>query len=274
MKKIGLSNSGFKLTEENLRLLRESGVDAIEISMPLDALYEMDYEAVGKMAKRNGIALWSYHLPFLPFSILDISSPDEALRAGTVKIYGEMIKKAAKIGIDKFVVHPSMEPIPAEERETRIVSAMRSLSELAEIADCCGAFIAVEDLPRTCLGNTAEEMERLLSANEKLRVCFDTNHLTQDTNENFIARLGKKIVTVHISDYDFIDEKHWLCGEGKVDFISLLSSLEKAGYTGVWLYEVGLKTPPTIQRPRDLCFADFVKNANEIFAGKTPSAIA
>ena len=42
-----------------------------------------------------------------------------------------------------------------------------------------GQVIAVEDLPRTCLGRESSEMLELISVNDKLRVCFDTNHLLQ-----------------------------------------------------------------------------------------------
>ena len=162
----------------------------------------------------------------------------------------------------------SGEPYTLEEREDRIKYSMESLDSLAEIAHGCGAVIAVEDLPRTCIGNTADEMLRLLSANDKLRVCFDTNHLLIDTNLNFIKKVGHRIVTLHVSDYDFVDEKHWLPGEGVTDFYELYSALKEVGYDGVWLYEIGLKPPKTLFRSRALTFDDFVRNANEIFTGR------
>ena len=135
---------------------------------------------------------------------------------------------------------------------------------LAEFAYGRGAVIAVEDLPRTCLGNTAAEVQRLISANDRLRVCFDTNHLLIDTNLNFIEKLGDKIVTVHVSDYDFSDEKHWLPGEGLVDWRALYTALTASEYRGAWLYELGLRSPKTLMRSRDLTFADFARNAREI----------
>jgi hypothetical protein len=39
------------------------------------------------------------------------------------------------------------------------------------------------------------------------------------------------------------------------------------------MYEIGFSTPDSIKRSRDLNCADFVRNANEIFSGKTISAI-
>ncbi|MBE6629092.1 MAG: sugar phosphate isomerase/epimerase [Ruminococcaceae bacterium] len=269
MYKIGMSSCAFALTEENFGALSNSGVEAIEISMRLEGLLTLDCRAVAELAKRYGIDLWSYHLPFLPFREIDPSSLDPAVRKNTLDVFSELIKKASDVGIDQFVVHPSGEPIPDEIRKDRMLYSMEILDRLAEIAHRQGAIIAVEDLPRTCLGNTAADILRLISANDKLRVCFDTNHLLTESNLDFMEQIGDKIVTVHISDYDFIDEKHWLPGEGLLDWNAMLATFQKIGYKGVWMYELGRKSPKTLSRSRDLTFDDFVRNAREIFKGKT-----
>ena len=273
MYKVGLSSCGFSLTEENFKALSQSGIKAVEISMPSDKYSSIDYKALKSFSKRYSVDLWSYHLPFSPFSEIDISSKDARLRENALKLYNELIEKASDIGIDKFVVHPSGEPIDACDRAERIKHSMQSLDYLAEIAYKNGAVIAVEDLPRTCLGNTADEILALISANDKLRVCFDTNHLLIDTHTEFIKKLSDKIITLHVSDYDFIDEKHWLAGEGRIDWCSLISALRGTPYNGVWMYELGLSSPRTLTRSRDLEFDDFVKNANEIFDGNPLTVI-
>ena len=273
MYRIGLSSSGFSLTVENFKKLEESGAGAIEVSMPSELYGSINYKELSHLSKRYNIDLWSYHLPFWPFTEIDISSTNGELRTNSIKYYTELIQKASDIGIDKFVVHPSGEPIGDDVREERIKCSMQSLDALAEIAHRHGAVIAVEDLPRTCLGNTADEILRIISANDKLRVCFDTNHLLCDTNMNFMEKLGDKIITLHVSDYDFVDEKHWLPGEGLVNWSELLAMLQKINYNGVWMYEIGLSNPKMLTRSRDLCFADFVENANALFKGEKPNRI-
>ena len=267
MYKVGLS-CGRDLGEETFKGLRDSGIDAIEISLSYEALKTFDYKEVLRLSKLYGIELWSFHLPFLPFKDIDISSTDEKIRKFSVDLCKGYIEKATEIGIDKFVIHPSAEPISPDERPDRLAASKNSLNELADFAAERGAVIAVEDLPRTCLGNCADEMLEILEANEKLRVCFDTNHLLKDTNGNFLKKVGDKIVTLHISDYDFVDEKHWLPGEGKVDWGEILEGLKSLGYEGVWMYEVGLGIPRTLTRSRTLTFEDFVRNAKEVFEGK------
>ncbi len=273
MYKIGLSSCGFYLTEENFQKLNNSGIDVIELSMSLNEYENTNPKAVLNLSKRYNVALWSYHLPFMPFNVIDISSLHRELRDNAMKLYVEMIDKYADIGVNKFVIHPSGEPIAKEDREERMKRSMEMLDSVAEYASHHGAVICVEDLPRTCLGNTSDEMIKLISANDKLRVCFDTNHLLSEDNVQFAEKLADKIVTVHVSDYDFVDEKHWMPGEGLVDWVQFFSSLKTHNYSGVWMYEIGLKAPETLLRSRDLTFDDFIKNANEIFDLKKPSRI-
>jgi len=273
MYKIGLSSIAFSLNEESFVKLKGTGIDAIEISLEPECYPDICYNDIKRWSDLHNIMLWSYHLPFSPFSEIDLSSKDDTLRKGTISYYSELIKKAADIGFDKFIVHPSAEPIEDDERADRLNFSMDSLNQLAEIAFSSGATIAVEDLPRTCLGHTAEEIITLISANDKLRVCLDANHLLIDNNINFMDQLRDKIITLHISDYDFINERHWLPGEGKVDWLEFYNKLKEINYNGVWMYEVPYKAPNTIIRDRDLVMADFYNNANSIFANEIPKPI-
>lgn len=152
-------------------------------------------------------------------------------------------------------------------------NAKESLNELAEYAASTGSSILCENLPRSCLGKNSSEILDLISVNEKINIVFDTNHLLQENYIDFIKITGKKIKSVHISDYDFINERHWLPGEGKVNWNDLYKSLLDEGYNGPWLYEVGFRTPLNLNRSRDLTCADFAKNANEIFSGSPITAI-
>ena len=132
----------------------------------------------------------------------------------------------------------------------------------------------VEILPRTCLGRNSGEMLDLLSADPRLRACCDTNHLLTEDLPGFIRRLGDRVETLHVSDYDGKDEKHWLPGEGVLPWPEVLAALAEVGYKGPWLYEIGLGTPKTIVRDRPLAFPDFSRNAGELFEGRRPTVFS
>ncbi len=267
MYEVGMSTCGSDLTEALFRSYAAAGIAAAEIS-PRQGTYRLlDFPALRRYAEAAGVRLWSFHLPFMPFEEIDISALDADKRKNSVETNAELIKKAAETGIGICVIHPSGEPIPEEERASRAAAAKESLAALSRTAAACGVVLAVEDLPRTCLGRDSAELLGLLSADSALRVCFDTNHLLREPIADFIRKTGEKIATVHVSDYDFIDEKHWLPGEGKIDWPALYAGLRTAGYRGVWMYEVGPKAPRSLPRSRDLAPADFARSAREIFAG-------
>ena len=267
MYKIGLScgTEGKALTKDTFQSCREAGIDAIEISLFKDEYKDIDYKNLAVLSKEYGVDLWSFHMPFSVSWNIDVSSLEKEVRQSTVKYFKELITKASDIGIDKFVVHPSCEPISDEIRAEKIKYSQESINDLAEFAHTCGSVIAVENLPRTCLGRDSKEMLELISVNEKIKVCFDTNHVLKEDVIDFVKKVNDRIVTLHVSDCDFINERHWLPGEGKIDWQALIAALKNVNYNGVWMYEIGFKAPDSITRERDLTFRDFVQNAEKLF---------
>lgn len=269
MYRIGASSCGAPINEELMQDYAAHHVTEMEISEHYYTDY--DYRAVKARADRFGVHLWSLHLPFWGE---DLSATDAAARARTVQTHAEIIRRGAEIGVDKFVVHPSGEPITDEERPERMKRAQESLAALAEVGGECGAQICVEDLPRSCLSNSFANIQTLLRADARLKVCFDTNHITTEAPESLIRKLGSLIVTLHVSDFDFFNERHWLPGEGKVDWPAVLAALREVNYSGVWMYEVGFDCPKTIYRDRRLNCGDFYRNAHELFEGKQPTVFS
>lgn len=271
MYKIGLSVHPANADDTLLHNMSCAGIEAVELSYSfIDGDDGVDYTALEKRLQNNGIELWSYHIPFAPFDKMDISSTDKTLRRRSVEFCCEKIEQFSQIGAKRFVIHPSGEPIDESARAERLKCASESLAIIAQAAKrLCDGVVCVEDLPRTCLGRDSDDILALISADENLRVCFDTNHLLKENNLDFIRKVGKKIVTTHVSDYDFVDEKHWLPGEGKNDWRAIFDALNEVGYDGAWLYELGFGKPDKIiTRDRALTCEDFVRNAHEIFERK------
>ena len=271
--KLALSTSGRNISSERFINYKNAGIEAMEISEGhIDGANAVDFPKIRALADEYGITLWSFHLPFLPFETIDISQPD--LANYTVEYFSSLIDKATAIGIKTFVLHPSGEPIKEEDRSMRLECAKKSLYKLAEYAKSKGAVIAVEDLPRTCLGRNSSDILELLSAHDDLRACFDTNHLLNEDVLHFIEAVGNKIITTHVSDYDFINERHWVPGEGKIDWLALKNKLTEVGYDGYWLYELGLEgSTRTVDRARELTYSDLALNFNEIMADKAITTI-
>ena len=259
-KAMRLSHSVGNVSDEALRTYSENGIHTIELSLGhMKAFPYAGFENLKARAEQYDVETYSFHLPFCPFNEVSIATQEQNLRKFSVEFLSELIKKVAHEGFSVAVIHPSHEPISDETRAENIKCAKDSLSKLADVCEQSGMVLAVEDLPRTCLGNTISEMKELIADDDRLRVCFDTNHLLKDRATNFIYDLKDKIVTLHVSDYDFKNERHWMPYEGKLDWVKLVTALEEIGYSGPFTYELGLKPAATINR-RVMTYADIRAN--------------
>lgn len=270
---VGLSCcDGKGLDIEGFYDYKNNGIDCMEISVG-GYTEVLDYEMLKQNADETGVKLWSIHLPFSPFSLLNPAFLDESKREYTVKYFTRLLKRASAAQFEVAVIHPSGEPNADGDRPRLIEQAKKSFAELADVADSMGMRIAVEDIPRSCLCNCSKEMLEILDADKRLGVCFDTNHLLEEDNVDFIKAVGDRIITTHVSDYDFLNERHWLPGEGKQDWQAVYHALLDCGYTGPWMYELGYKAPGSISRPRKLTATDFRRNADEIFENRPLTVI-
>ncbi len=224
---------------EVLRQVCEEGFQCVELSFSHDDYFERYHftdtaEELYHYCKSLGLEIWSIHLPFSEKWDLSRENAEDAVRDFTL-----LIRAAARAHIAVAVLHPSFEPVPAEEREKRLSWAKKNIRLLNDEAKKSGVILALENLPRTCLGNTSEEMADLLDATGTGFV-FDTNHSLMEDNTSFLSYMierGYCPVSLHISDYDLVDERHDLPGYGKNGWRRLLGLLKKAGYQGPALYE-------------------------------------
>ena len=272
--KLGVSTAFTKnIKKETFELYANAGVPCMEISIPENDYESIDWEATKRYSKEYAVELHSFHLPFFPFSKVNIACKDKEVVAYTLAYYERLLRPVGEAGIPIVVVHPSGEPNRDEDRPELLKIAADSLARLAEMGRRYGFKVAVENIPRSCLGNCSRELLQVISSDSDLGVCFDTNHLLIESSEDFIRACGSKIINIHVSDYDFRNERHWLPGEGKLNWDRLIKGLEDVGYSGIFLYELDGKTPPSIFRDRDLTLRDLIENHAALIEGKMPPLI-
>ena len=246
-----------------------AGVACAEISMPGRNYAAFPYADCTRWARDAGVAIRSFHLPFYTDETVDPASLDPAVRRRTAEIHKHYLEVAADMGARFAVVHACLEPVADADRAERLARSKESMAALAEAGAAAGLTVCVENLPRSCLGNTSAELAEIVAADPRLRVCFDTNHLLLESHADFLARVGALVATTHVSDYDFVNERHWLPGEGKIDWNALADGLDAIGYADAFNYELDFRgNPKTVARDRDLTAADLVLNAREIEARK------
>lgn len=224
------------VTEAKLMKAAADGLDLVEITGIDDPA---NWEKIPEWEKASGVKVWSIHLPFSGAGAVRPDDPD-GMWESYLPIHKALIEGGGKAGIKYMVIHASGEDPElrfAPTREARMQRVLRHLSALSDFCKANGSTLCVEVLPRFCIGNCAEEIERIISYNPDIRLCFDVNHLLKESHVDFIKKVGKYAVTTHISDYDFIDERHQFPMQGQINWRELQSALEQADYAGPFLYE-------------------------------------
>jgi sugar phosphate isomerase/epimerase len=264
------------LEESVLKDVYSSGFRAVELSFSHDDYFkrfalhtEKGISECRSRIENAGLRVWSLHLPFS--EIWDLSNLKTASLHGfaiedALKDDMLLVHACALLGGKIAVIHPSFEPIPLEERSLRIAAAKNNLRMLNEYAKEQGVQLALENLPRTCLGNTSEEMLKLLDATGAAFI-FDTNHSLQEDNIHFLTEMinaGYCPVSLHISDYDFVDERHEVPGKGINKWGQLMDMLQSAGYSGPAMYEIR----HIVNENRVISLDEVVENIDLLLDGK------
>ena len=250
MKRLFGVASGFfaEPTSEKWRSAVEAGLTEAELGFSyglsdgdMAEKAERDY----KMLVGSGVSVSSCHLPFVGY---DISSLDEPARSNAVAALKNFIGWSADRNIKMAILHASFEPISPEERPMRLEKSAENIRELGRYANERGVVLAVENLPRTCIGNCSDEMLFLTDSGKNAAICFDVNHLLIETHAEFYEKVAPYAVTTHLSDYDRIDERHWIPGDGCIDWGELGQLFEKRNYAGRYIFEIDENSSPKLCR--------------------------
>jgi len=252
---VSLHTISTDLTDGLIAALDGSPIATVEISAAvLDREPRARAAWLGDALRSVGIRPMSIHARF--GQEYDLSSPDAAIRRAALASARTAFDLATALGAPMVVMHASAEPIAPSERAQRMALARAALAEVGSEARQSGKRIAVEILPRTCLGNTVEELFELLGPldADTFGVCLDTNHLMDRYRSlaDAVRALGDRLLTTHLSDYDGVDEQHALPGSGVLDWGAFLRALEEIGYHGPFNYECGLPGETVEARIRTL----------------------
>jgi len=236
-------------TEAQLREIKDAGIDWVEVVMnPFSRYASSDEEGLARIEAEKalldkvGLKVWSCHLPYGRGKLYnyDVSVLDDAKREEALCQCERMIELAAIFSPKRIVLHPSAEPIPDSERQARMDASKASIGRLAPAVKKIGAVLCVEDLPRTCIGRNSEEIMYLIGDYPEVMITFDVNHLLGETHDHFFSVVGRRIGHIHASDYDGVDERHWIEGAegGIIDWPKFLKNLKRSGYKGIFMHEV------------------------------------
>ena len=186
------------------------------------------------------------HLPFAA----DPGSPFAPVRAGVVEEFTAGMDLAADLGAETVVFHPSSDAwdlgwTAAESREF----VHDALDDLVPAARERGLEPCLENVVSSYYDVTTfpELLERYPAAS----MTFDTSHaLLAGMDEAGMARFCRehadRIGHLHLVDTRGSDDEHLPVGMGNVDFATILTGLDDAGWSGTATLEIGTEDYDTI----------------------------
>ncbi len=222
-----------------LKEIKDAGINNIELCFMAGVYARGDkivknFKKAIKLVKKSGLKLNSLHFPFGP-NWIDLACPWKQDRVEIVRWIGKMFKISDKLKPNAYVFHPGGNNVNDSNLEFSKSQLYKTANELALLTKTpvCVENMVVGSLMRTC-----DDIIQFTQNADKSYAIIDLNHLLFDKPQDVIRKVGKKIKSLHVSDYDFVSEKHLLPGLGLIEWQEVLKALEKIGYDGCFTYEV------------------------------------
>lgn len=253
-----------RLTEAHLAAVKRHGFDRVEIfatKTHVDYSSEADAQKVRSWLANTGVTAHSIHAPITNAlkngewgEVWSNAAADSARRQVAVAEGSRAMSFAAAIGAKLVVAHlgvPDSMQAPGPDNDPGALS--RSLSTLAADARSHGLTLALEVIPNR-LSTPEALVARLESSTDASDdaaeivghgVCLDVGHahLMDGGAVDAVETIGGHLVTSHIHDNAGKRDDHLVPFEGTINWSALVMAMEKVGYDGVWMFEIGAPAP-------------------------------
>ncbi|HOX07277.1 MAG TPA: sugar phosphate isomerase/epimerase [Planctomycetota bacterium] len=168
------------------------------------------------------------------------SSADEAARRHGARLLANRIRFAAVLGGQAVVVHPAPFDLTAPDAAARWAALARSLAEVAPVCRETGVRVALENLPGPAPAEYFRTVEALPP--EVAGYCFDSGHANLKGDPDLPAKMGARLLIVHLHDNRGEKDDHAIPGTGTIDWARVLRGLAAAGYSRPLNFEINMKS--------------------------------
>jgi len=221
-----------------------------------DGTHELDKKrvAVLKEAAKSFSLEYSLHAPFAD---INIASPSKTMLNASMKRLKQSMVYANNLDVKLWVFHPGTQTgigqfYPGADWKQN----NQSIRKLFETAEEYGVNIALENLPAKYwfFMNKPEEFIRFYRETDlPVGIALDLGHANLEGQvEPFFNMLTDKIVHIHASDNNGLDDQHLGIGQGKIDFNWLSQTLKKVGYDKTVIIESTANVPESIRKLKQL----------------------
>ncbi len=221
--------------QKRLKLIKTAGFDATSLWWEdEETLGGLEKDDMPDLVRKNGLVLENIHVPYDHCN--DLWSENALDRTDIVNKHIAWLQDCARHNIPMMIIHVTDGPKPPDPNRF----GLNSLLQILEIAEEFDVAVAVENT-----GSPAH-LHSLFSGieSESLGFCYDTSHdwLHGAEKGESLQKFGHRLMATHFSDNDGQQDRHWLPGEGIVDWPRVAGALRSSSYTGTLTLEVVRKT--------------------------------
>ncbi len=224
---------GFVLPlSERLKYIKETGFDATTLWWEDEICEKLGFKNIRKeempqMVRDNGLYLDNVHVPFENCD--NFWSESKVKRENIINQHLEWLEDCAKYDVPVMVMHitdrSNLPEVPKRE-------GIKSIEKIVRKAEELKIKIAVENISRPYY------LEYLFTElkSDYLGFCYDTSHdwLYSNNKAEILENWQHILFATHLSDNDGKFDRHWLPGEGIVqwnDLAGLFSGVYKGCLT-------------------------------------------
>lgn len=237
---IGAMNHPARDPIEQIEWIGQNGFEFVDFTLepPAAAPDQVEAGAARATLERRSLGVVAHTAYYLP-----LSSPFAGVRQAALEEFRRALKAAHEIGATVMNTHYRRLP-PFFSSEQAVQWHAETLAPLCEEAAQLGITIVLEHVPHggtDQLEHFVEIMERVPS----LRFHLDSGHAklerSYDRWDEYLSRLGNKLLHVHLSENDGTADQHLPLGaspRSTTNWPEHIRKLKRAGYDGTITLEV------------------------------------
>lgn len=220
---------------QRLKMIRQAGFDAASIWWGEKEGRGAELYALPAMVRDAGLQLDNAHLPFDYANLLWCDS--DLIRNAAIEQHIRWLHECASQGVTTAVMHLTH----GAEMPEPSGQGVEGFRRIVATAEQLGMVLAVENgRGRRHLDLVFAEIE-----SEHLGFCYDSSHDWKCNRDRpwLLRWLGSRLAVTHLSDNDGVEDRHWLPGNGVVDWSAIAEVFPSQAYGG----SIHLEVLPTEQ---------------------------
>ncbi len=225
----------------HLSLLAQYNIKHIELRVYPPRIPYNDKEYIKKLRhalEKNNISVHSFHLPF---NNIDISSQYPEKRQSSIDEISGSLDICRELGSKLGILHPG-----AKYNKNKEAAEEHSLDSIIKIFEKCEKYnikLAVENMLPGRIGEDFVFFEKIFTKirSSLIGICYDSSHANVNgTVYDFLKKSNNKLLTVHLSDNNGLNDEHLFPFEGNIIWTRIFKILANISYESIFMLEVAV----------------------------------